>query len=205
MNGIRSPLAVHPSYLVTTLSNISETIIDTIFFPIIFLHTDFLWLHIRGVGGWTNKLHDYFVQQQAKLCPQQGGLSIENKLLSRQTSQHSSQSLNAMINTKYFTLPNPRKLHSECVASVNRAHQVPFSRSVSFQPVVFSRSHSIISEEADSTVEDVFTEDEQNVNHLRVPYRYAHLVSTKWTIEKHLGSNGIAIYSVDRYRWLLAK
>ncbi len=28
--------------------------------------TDFIWLHIRCAGGWTNKLYEYFEQEQSK-------------------------------------------------------------------------------------------------------------------------------------------
>ena len=27
-----------------------------------------MWLHIRCAGGWTNKLYEYFEQEQAKRC-----------------------------------------------------------------------------------------------------------------------------------------
>lgn len=35
---------------------------------------DYMWLHIRGVGQWTNRLYDYFEKEQEKLhsgevCP----------------------------------------------------------------------------------------------------------------------------------------
>lgn len=29
--------------------------------------TDYMWLHIRGVGEWTNRLYDYFEREQEKL------------------------------------------------------------------------------------------------------------------------------------------
>jgi hypothetical protein len=28
--------------------------------------TDLIWFHIRGVGGWTNKLYEYFKREQIK-------------------------------------------------------------------------------------------------------------------------------------------
>ena len=30
--------------------------------------TDVLWLHIRGAGGWTNKLYEYFEREQIEKC-----------------------------------------------------------------------------------------------------------------------------------------
>lgn len=32
-----------------------------------FLVLDYMWLHIRGVGEWTNRLYDYFEREQEKL------------------------------------------------------------------------------------------------------------------------------------------
>jgi hypothetical protein len=29
--------------------------------------TDYMWLHIRGVGEWTNRLYNYFECEQEKL------------------------------------------------------------------------------------------------------------------------------------------
>lgn len=29
--------------------------------------TDYIWLHIRGVGEWTNRLHDYFESEHKRL------------------------------------------------------------------------------------------------------------------------------------------
>lgn len=29
--------------------------------------TDYIWLHIRGVGQWTNTLYEYFEKEHAKL------------------------------------------------------------------------------------------------------------------------------------------
>ncbi len=34
---------------------------------VIMVFTDLLWLHIRGVGGWTNKLYEYFKREQMEL------------------------------------------------------------------------------------------------------------------------------------------
>lgn len=31
------------------------------------IFVDYMWLHIRGVGQWTNRLYDYFEQEQEKL------------------------------------------------------------------------------------------------------------------------------------------
>lgn len=28
---------------------------------------DYIWLHIRGVGEWTNRLHDYFEKEHKRL------------------------------------------------------------------------------------------------------------------------------------------
>lgn len=28
---------------------------------------DYMWLHIRGVGEWTNRLYSYFEEEQKKL------------------------------------------------------------------------------------------------------------------------------------------
>lgn len=41
---------------------------------------DYMWLHIRGVGEWTNRLYSYFEREQARLhsgevCPQIGSAS----------------------------------------------------------------------------------------------------------------------------------
>jgi hypothetical protein len=32
-----------------------------------FLSLDYMWLHIRGVGEWTNRLYNYFEREQEKL------------------------------------------------------------------------------------------------------------------------------------------
>lgn len=29
---------------------------------------DFIWLHVRAAGGWTNKLYDYFERERARVC-----------------------------------------------------------------------------------------------------------------------------------------
>ncbi|KAL1130042.1 hypothetical protein AAG570_012985 [Ranatra chinensis] len=54
---------------------------------------DYMWLHIRGVGEWTNRLHNYFEKEQEKLhnigeeLPKLGpsliGIPTENKALKR--------------------------------------------------------------------------------------------------------------------------
>lgn len=31
------------------------------------LTADYMWLHIRGVGEWTNQLYSYFEREQEKL------------------------------------------------------------------------------------------------------------------------------------------
>ena len=33
--------------------------------PLVF--PDYIWLHIRGVGQWTNRLYSYFEREQARL------------------------------------------------------------------------------------------------------------------------------------------
>lgn len=36
--------------------------------PIYFnVSSDYMWLHIRGVGEWTNRLYNYFEREQDKL------------------------------------------------------------------------------------------------------------------------------------------
>jgi len=37
--------------------------------PPIYLNvsSDYMWLHIRGVGEWTNRLYNYFEREQEKL------------------------------------------------------------------------------------------------------------------------------------------
>jgi len=32
-----------------------------------YLYLDYMWLHIRGVGEWTNRLYSYFEEEQQKL------------------------------------------------------------------------------------------------------------------------------------------
>jgi hypothetical protein len=34
-----------------------------------------MWLHIRGVGEWTNRMYNYFEKQQEKLHNVEGQLS----------------------------------------------------------------------------------------------------------------------------------
>jgi hypothetical protein len=31
------------------------------------LFVDYIWLHVRGVGEWTNRLYEYFEQEHARL------------------------------------------------------------------------------------------------------------------------------------------
>lgn len=33
----------------------------------ILYYLDYMWLHIRGVGEWTNRLYAYFEEEQQKL------------------------------------------------------------------------------------------------------------------------------------------
>lgn len=37
-----------------------------------------MWLHIRGVGEWTNRLYDYFEKEQEKLHNLNENLPIAN-------------------------------------------------------------------------------------------------------------------------------
>ncbi|CAG2058650.1 unnamed protein product [Timema podura] len=34
---------------------------------IVELNNNYMWLHIRGVGEWTNRLYNYFEREQDKL------------------------------------------------------------------------------------------------------------------------------------------
>ncbi|CAB3225688.1 unnamed protein product, partial [Arctia plantaginis] len=54
---------------------------------------DYLWLHVRGVGQWTNRLYSYFEQEQARLHGPET-LAIENghQKLARSVSAESKQS-----------------------------------------------------------------------------------------------------------------
>lgn len=39
---------------------------------------DYLWLHIRGVGSWTNKLYDYFDDKRPQPNANEGSTVIHN-------------------------------------------------------------------------------------------------------------------------------
>lgn len=44
--------------------------------------SDYIWLHIRAVGEWTNRLHDFFEKEQQRLenggpTPEASGSSIQ--------------------------------------------------------------------------------------------------------------------------------
>lgn len=39
---------------------------------------DYMWLHIRGVGEWTNRLYDYFEKEQEKLHNLNESLPVAN-------------------------------------------------------------------------------------------------------------------------------
>lgn len=43
-----------------------------------FGYADYMWLHIRGVGEWTNRLYDYFEKEQEKLHNLNENLPIAN-------------------------------------------------------------------------------------------------------------------------------
>ncbi|KAI8423439.1 hypothetical protein MSG28_012572 [Choristoneura fumiferana] len=51
---------------------------------------DYIWLHIRGVGQWTNTLYEYFEKEHAKLHA--GEVPAEHEKLARTSSNQSNKS-----------------------------------------------------------------------------------------------------------------
>ena len=67
MNGTRLPFHQRLNFLVRYIKTYClhlEWYNNSGYFRI----ADFIWLHIRGAGGWTNNLYDYFEKQKAKIC-----------------------------------------------------------------------------------------------------------------------------------------
>lgn len=88
---------------------------------------DYLWLHIRGVGEWTNRLYAYFEAQQARLhagevTPHQSGEN-GHEIVARTSSNQSNKSRRKGSNG------NAKK------------------RSVDFSPVAFANDAFSIEEE----------------------------------------------------------
>lgn len=46
-----------------------------------------MWLHIRGVGEWTNRLYDYFDREQEKLH------SVQDQIVAAQSGIHTKKPL----------------------------------------------------------------------------------------------------------------
>ncbi|XP_026735659.1 NADPH oxidase 5 isoform X2 [Trichoplusia ni] len=61
----------------------------------------YLWLHIRGVGEWTNRLYSYFEREQARLQGGEDLPAIENghQKLARSISSQSKKSRKSSINS----------------------------------------------------------------------------------------------------------
>lgn len=60
LNSMLTKLRIDSFYKMHDTFSINQTIIY------IYI-TDYMWLHIRGVGQWTNRLYEYFEKEQEKL------------------------------------------------------------------------------------------------------------------------------------------
>lgn len=77
---------------------------------------DYMWLHIRAVGEWTNKLYEYFEREQQKLhngdIPMHTSTQTEKKRLSNgsisSNSQNPIKKIQATI-TRTFSNRDPNK------------------------------------------------------------------------------------------------
>jgi hypothetical protein len=46
-----------------------------------FISSDYMWLHIRGVGQWTNRMYNYFEREQEKLHNVEDQLAANRQLV----------------------------------------------------------------------------------------------------------------------------
>lgn len=88
-----------------------------------------MWLHIRGVGEWTNRLYEYFEKEQEKLhngdiAPHQG---VQQKLLSNGSIENNNQNpmkkLQASIKRTFSNRDANRKPGVQLVGFQNRSFQ----------------------------------------------------------------------------------
>ncbi|EFX75389.1 hypothetical protein DAPPUDRAFT_323294 [Daphnia pulex] len=94
---------------------------------------DFIWLHIRCAGGWTNKLYEYFEQEQSKQLLRTNNVKNDNKKEPKAISAIEPTSVENDIRSKY-------KSHCIAMPSGMPMHQQPCTENVSLPIQIFKNS-----------------------------------------------------------------
>lgn len=95
--------------------------------------TDFIWLHIRCAGGWTNKLYEYFEQEQSKQLLRTNNVKNDNNKYPKAISTIEPTSVENDIRSKY-------KSHCIAMPSGMPIRQQPCTESVSLPIQIFKNS-----------------------------------------------------------------
>lgn len=97
----------------------------------VLLFLDVFWLHIRCLGGWTNKLYDYFKQQQLEI-------SEQKSVSSQSTNRETFNPLRRRIKTESINtsgVPESKSINSQDATSNSQGNK---KRSISTPRVVFA-------------------------------------------------------------------
>lgn len=87
---------------------------------------DYMWLHIRGVGEWTNRLYEYFEKEQEKLHNGDiQGIPVPSKDRHfKHTEKNNESSLTKIRSSIMRTIStNPKKTDVQLVGFSNNAFQ----------------------------------------------------------------------------------